>query len=561
MKDFTLIFKLILKNTFRGYGSKTISEKKKKTTMLVVMLVGFLPLVVGICALTYVLASAFANLGAHAEFLAVLIGASQLIIIFFGLQSVLSYTFMSKDNEFLLQLPVKPVTLFTVKFAVIYLEELILSAAILLPCLITYTVAVSSIFVLPVYFYLLIPLIILFAPVIPLLIVNIIAFPLMKLINALKNKSGISLIILTTVFVGFMSAYMIMVPSMEKYFGAEGDVVLTDAMVNMITKTANILYFNKALAMAVCGQSFLINFAIFLLFLIGSVGIVFILSATLFKKSVLSQLESPVTAGKKGINVENESIDGALFKREVKNLFGDLNFAFNSIMGSIMTPLMIGLMGYMGATTTTEATEEAVQITAMGAEYMNLGFLLMFCLITLCGMNYSASLAFSREGKTFYINKYLPLDPMQIIKAKTKLADIISIAGIILTFFVGLIIMKISFLNIILVSVAITMLAFAFNRLDIYRDLKKPNLTWNNANECIKKNFYPIVPVFIGMGLGIGVMILFSVVSDLQKVMADWLVALILWSVVYVVAILSIIFMTKLLNKNAVKLFDKINED
>jgi ABC-2 type transport system permease protein len=162
------------------------------------------------------------------------------MIMFFGFAIVLSTTFFAKDNEFLLQLPVKNGAIFFAKFFLTYISELLVTAIMLVPLIITYTVAVNSIVSLPIYFYVLVPFAIIFAPVIPLVIINILAFPIVKLINLLKGRSALSLIVLVVVFLGLMAGYMFIVPSIDSNLNEEGGLILTDAMYKFINSSANV---------------------------------------------------------------------------------------------------------------------------------------------------------------------------------------------------------------------------------------------------------------------------------------------------------------------------------
>lgn len=561
MNEFGLLFKLIFKNTYRSDIS-TEKSKKKKVAMIILLCVAFVPLLVMICGAVFMITRYFAEQGAHFEVLSLLVSASQMMILFFGMQVVLSQIYMSKDNEFLAQLPVPPKTLFTVKLSFAYLNEIMLASVILVPSLIAFIagVAASSIS-LPWFFYLLLPVIIFLSPMVPLFIINLLAFPVMRIIRALKNKTTLAIILMTLLFVGLMALYMIGLPNaMDKFVDSETEqFVVTEAMQGGLFKTSRLFFYNRALAQAACGIGFWKNIGIFLATLIGTGGLGILLSTVLYAKSVNSQMETPVKQGSKEILMDTESVEKALLKREVKSLFGDMTFAFNSIMGSIMGPLFILIMG-VAFNPGAPAEGDAEQMSAFASEMSSVGMSLFYLVMMTCGMNISAVAAFTREGQTFYINKYLPVTAHQIIIAKLQLADIIGFAGVIPAVIITIIVYDIGFLSVLALAVTVILLAKGFNYLGVLRDLKKPNLNWINYNEAIKKNFNTAVPMFYAMGAGIVIMMASMFLPMLETVMYEWAISLIFWGCCIVGSVVFMLINRHRLMKDGPRLFDEIDE-
>lgn len=154
-------------------------------------------------------------------------------------------------------------------------------------------------------------------------------------------------------------------------------------------------------------------------------------------------------------------------------LVGEFNFAFNTLLSVIMPFVLLGLMTITGASGGMSGIgqEEGQELSKGAAMMVSAGFALIYGIFCTCGIDYAASIAVSREGKTFYINKYLPLNPEDVIDAKVALADIIGLAGAIVTGVSGAIFLKTGFhsLGIIVVSALYNL---GFNRLGVLRDLK-----------------------------------------------------------------------------------------
>lgn len=565
MKEYLLILKVLLIQNFRGMRGKYLESKdgdvKNRIALKLLnafgLLIGF-GVIIGVLFFAIhviTLLSAIENLSK--DLLSTLISGAQVMIIVFGIQAVLSNIFFTRDNEFLAHLPVKPQIIFAVKMTVIYLNELLVTTLFLLPIIAGF---ISGSLVggvsIPLYFYFLIPLIFLSAPIIPLVIVSVLSFPLIKVVSYFKKKTAVTLVASILAFVLFFAAYMLLVPNIDKFLSIEGQAtLLTPQLQKTISGLGRIIFYNNSLASAVLGVKPWLNLFIFFLTIVTSVGLTLWLSSILFAKAASKSGESAVEKGDSTIKTTSVSYSKTLFMREFKILFRDQNFAFNSIMGSVMTPLIIAVMTFLGVTeqsfTGAGGTSEFV------TQFTSSGFILFYCLMLMCGMNYTASLAFTRDGNTFYTFRYLPIELKDIIKAKLNLANAVSAIGLVLVALVCIIFVKLKFYVLFPMLLTIGTYQYAFNMLSLYRDLKRPNVTWINAYEAIKRNFYPMIPMFVAMGIGAVFMVCAQFLS-LVKI-GSWAIGLIYWPVVLAGGFAIIFTIRYLMKKNAQTFFDRIN--
>lgn len=571
MNSYLLITKLIFKNAFRGdkfgFGSKTSgSEKSKKirnTVLLTILLaVGFAPILFGFCYMIYVYAEAMAMSGIHAELYAALLGASQMIVLIFGTVAVVGVMYRASDLEFLGQLPVKSSVVFWAKMTYVYVTEAVLAIAMIAPATASFALGVSKAGVgLPAVFYLLAPIAVFVAPVVPLLFANLMALPIIFVTKKLKNKTYTGLIVAAVLYIGLMFAYMIAVNKFGNATGdEEGNIVVTDQMIKGITISAKIFFFNRWLALSMCQASGL-NFLFYVVFLAAMVGICYLVSSTFYKKNAQNALESSGSFSKKTektIVLEAENVKKALIKREWKMLVGEFNFAFNTLLSVIMPFALIGLMTITGASEDMSGfgQEEGEQLSAAAITLVSAGFALIYGIFCTSGIDYAASIAVSREGQTFYINKYLPLRPEEVIDAKVSLADFIGLAGAVVTGISGAIFLKTGFHSLgVIVITAIYNLGF--NRLCVLRDLRKPSLGWANSQEAVKKNFYPMVPMFYAIGFGIVEMVAAVMLAELES---SALAAAIFYLISLVAAVPFTVINAKRLKTKGVEYFERIEQ-
>ena len=126
MKDFSLLFTALCKQSFRFDRSKQTGKTKWYIFAVYGLLVLVcLPLLGLVAYLIYQLGALAASADAVPGFLTCIFSAIQLVVLLFGIATVLNTIYFSKDNEMLLSYPVKPQTVFAVKLTFAYVLELI----------------------------------------------------------------------------------------------------------------------------------------------------------------------------------------------------------------------------------------------------------------------------------------------------------------------------------------------------------------------------------------------------------------------------------------------------
>ncbi|MCI7531197.1 MAG: hypothetical protein MSA47_07070 [Christensenellaceae bacterium] len=561
MKLYLKLLKTVLLNNFRSLKGRFISDKngkdakRKAATVFgaVMMILGVGVMVFILSAVVYVIAgiSVFDNM--HVKLLSTIISGVQIMVMLFGVTGVLSNTYFSKDNEFLSSLPVRPQTIFSVKLTVIYLNELALCTVFMLPAIISYAAGcVNAGASFPMYFYFMIPVVLITTPVIPLAIVSVLSFPLIRIVAYFKNKSVTTLILNILLFVAFFAVYVLLADRIGRF--VDGSVTaLPPAMATMINGFDKAVFFNRYFALALTGTRFFVNALIYIATVAGAVGVTVMLSALLYKKSMTAGEEETRKKSKSPERTAKpvSGLKKALFVREAKCLFRNQSFAFNSIMGSIITPVIVIVMNVIN-------TGVPALSGGVSSNFVNAGMTLFYCLMLLCGTNYTAALAFSREGGAFYVLRYLPVKLKDVLKAKTALANAVSFTGIVLMTITGLAVSRGDVVNVLPTAAVLVIYAYAFNVLCIYRDLKKPNISWTSPYEVIKRNIYPLVPMFYAMGLGMVYMFAAQIIVKYEAALNFGAAIAGFWTGVAAIGVVLAAVFKIVLNKKAEELFERI---
>lgn len=564
MKNYALVLNLLLKNSFRssrkrGFGTGDDRKKSRSSVArALVMTLATLPLAAIFGVLGYFSATTAASAGVEAEMLAILFATCQVITFFFGAAAVTSTVFMSADGEFLFSLPVSPSSVFFAKLTVVYINELTVTAVCLVPVCIGFGIASGATGAAAALFYLLIPVVIALLPMIPLFLISTLATPLMFLVSFLKKRSVMTTVVSITVTLAAMGAYFAFYSLIAESMTAE-TISLSETAIAAITKAGQVLYPFRAAAYAMLNVKPGANIGIFF----GTVSAAFLLSAAIafpsLKRGIAAQFESTggSNSSAKELKTTSKSTVAALLIKDFKCLARYPSLAINSFLNIFVAPLILLL--FLGLS-------DGNIIDAETASMMNVGLfkfslVMFYCIMLSCGMNYVALLSFTREGKTFYINKYLPLERELILKEKSLFADIDSALGIVLVAIVSAFVMKANVLQLMFMVVCLIIYAKGFNIWGIYRDMKRPNFDWVNINDAVKRNFYAAVPMFVAMGVGSGVMVIGIIIATLSAGLSDTVQNVIFWAVNFVIALAILIGAKALMKKHGEELFYNMGEN
>ena len=420
------------------------------------------------------------------QFANIIISATQFIVLFFGIYSVIPTLYFSKDNEFLQSLPMKKSAVFGAKFTIIYISELSLSTVIIVPALLVLgiTSSVMGVNISAAYyvsFLFIIPL----TPLLPLTIVSILSFPLMYLVSYLKNKPVISSIILLLFsLIAIVPMILFSVFSQGMFEATETGLVLSQGVISFFDIFYNVMYPNSVILNAMFLLNgiggYFVDLIIYLAVMSAFAVFSLLLSSWLYGKALSFNLENV-----KGKNKNNEikvksakNPVNALMMLQLKSTFKDSSFAVNIFTLPVLMPIIILVMSLSFKSDLNGAAEEVVDIS-----FFVLGMCLYVVSMLIAIANYLALMPVSMDGKNFYFIKSLPISYSDYIKSKIFMADILSLVSVVLATIVLLCVGHQNIMNSIMFPVSLILYSLGVNRFGIYYDMRKPKLNWNNFNE------------------------------------------------------------------------------
>lgn len=544
-------------NINRQFKMSFENKKKRNNFIAVLILLGicFLVPIALVCVFVYSMSYLAYQSGELPQFLSVIFLLTQVMIVVFGLMIFVQTIYFSKDNEFLLSLPVKQSDIYLSKFFTVLLSEMIISAVAIIPTTISMAVALSNfgVSVSPLY-YLMMVLAIPLMALLPVLLISILSFPLVKIMTFFKKKPFLNTLLSAFLIVGVLCAIYIPLYSSNAFNSTalpENGTETVAIFPAVFAQIGKLSYHTFVYAKAMLGVgNVAANFFIFLgiTFAAFAIGVTF--SLLFYKSTVRALVEGGgiVSKGKKnkaksskindGINCANKNnntahvnIDGTavdsscinsqgdsscdnlncntattkskwsfsptfgLVKKEIKAMLRNSQLMTMSIMNILLAPVMIIIMSF--AFGKSMAGLEAVPAATINS--ISKFFFIFFAVIMISGANVMASVAFSREGKQIELLKSYPLSAKDIIRAKLLLADGASFIGNTLCFIVMLILVKLNVIDIIFMLIAPNLLSFSLNGLAVYSDIKKPKFNWISLSEITRKQSKGLIVVLIAL--------------------------------------------------------------
>lgn len=414
--------------------------------------------------------------------------ASQVITLIFGLFFILGIMFFAKDSEFLSSLPLPQWKVFCSKFLLVYTNEIVIALAITAPPVIIYGIGTSA----SLLFYLKALFVMIFLPFIPLAIASLISMLLMGVVSRTKHRDAISIVVGLFFIVALVAGPNLFVSQMPTSGVSQSIANLlqsSDGFIKMIGS-----YFPPSIwaSLGVTSQSgSLINIALFVLTSLVALIIVVIISSKIYYTGALSQLETikkQRANSRKSLSFETGSPTMAIFMREWKLLLRTPIYALNSLTTVIIGPIVLLLPSIRGGSVKNPLLNQLYGLIDGGsAIYVIFGLALAGTIFA--ALNPAASTIYSREGKTFWISKTLPITPKKQVTAKLLSAFSLSAISSVVTIVTATICYNLPAYLAIGALVLSIIVILALTIANVIVDLIHPKLNWNSQQEAIKQNW------------------------------------------------------------------------
>lgn len=464
--------------------------------------------------------------GLNAEYLAIVTTVTMVLATIVATGTVIKNLYQNGDNELLLRFPVSGLEILVSKSIYCFLHNLAVCLLLMLPMYITYGVVTRAAW--PDYIAYVVTVLII--SLFPFFIANIIAVPVMKLINVVKNKYVLVLIFTILILCAVFVVYLLLLGNVLTYMKDNKQSVFSAAMVERYRQFANNAYpfkwysdfvHNFSLlcgeSMKDCGSEAVIHSAgikmllsfvyIFAMSLVLGVAAMLIAGHEYYK-TILYGIETQKASFKKKIKDKQRSVTSALLKREFNLILRSFNYSFQYLAMACAAPVMVFFCNRLAATMGTES---------VGAEIMP-GLTLMVIIIFITITVSFASTCISREGNCFYHTKIIPVSykhqvvvkfVMYAIVASVSVALCCLLSGLYYTSDAGGHVL--SAMDVGSIFGISEMLVIALTSLSMISDIKSPTFNVSGDGELVTAN----KNVALAMTVGIVAAILYGVFAML----------------------------------------------
>jgi len=501
MQNFWTVFSFLFRYMFKR--DKTRGSAWRLLILIVPGIAG-LGLLVGFVFLTYSIVPILNDAGLVSEFLLYVLFMSMFVVFILGLVPTITHLYLSRDIEFFASMPLGKSTVYFSKLAISYLIQLIFMAGFSLPFVVTTGVVLGF----GVVYYVCMAVALLSLPIVPLLVISILAIPTMYVVKFFKNRQAMTTIALLALFAaGYILYFTLIVPKGNNNNGNSADP--GDVIAGFINSTANMKYallpivgmINIALGKNVWINSMfeststasLYNIGTFLGFFIIIYIILRLISGKIYMSGAIAQLE-----GRANLHImKSKDVVSSQFKalvsKEFKELIRTPAFSMNTLITLVMAPIFsfIFARGVGGSADTFG--------TLFDKEYVYIA-IIMFTVMLSAGINIGAATSVSREGEKFYIMKIMPVDFSVQIKAKLRVYRIISASSIVLSFIIFGAVSGEYTMAILAAGFAFLYAMAMINFVAMF-DLNRPKLKWNSPSEVVKRNANVQIPTYVSMGI------------------------------------------------------------
>lgn len=557
MKDFILTFKMLFKNAnARAQGV----DGKKKLAPNIKFLLSILPLIALVAAMVGVFAVSLKSASEFSYLVTSIVGGAQMIVLFLCVFSIVSTLYESQDTPFLSSLPLRPTSVFFAKFAMTYINALKLSTVVILPTVlcgaIAFNVASKSLFW---GFYPLFLLILASAPILPLFVVVLFSMPLVWLGSYFRGKPTLKSVMTILFYLVLMCAYMVVVYFMNtRGFGQEGTGALS-GMLTSLEAFSKVCYPDKVLVDFCLGIDMGKNFGISTAVNVAMIALMLLLAAVFYKRISVKKSESLQSFESKNSNFKQNGVVLSVMKRDFASIVRNSSLAMTSFANLLLAPIFIVVMYFISNAKGAEADAASPFVIEM----MEIGFVVMYSMIFLAGANMLASLAYTREGKSFFATKSLPISPKDSIKAKLLLATIVPAILLVPIMLIALLLYKIDILSTLFAGIDTLMMIVGVCSLSILFDMKKGNQHWERVSDIknLQQNWYQLISAFSAILPAVVLFMLGIILSSFAQSLGKVAVKVIYWSVGTAFSAVVMAVGLCLLKKYGAEWFESIGEN
>ncbi len=400
---------------------------------------------------------------------------------FFSIFATKSQLFEAGDNEFLLSIPVKPVTILASRLISLLALNYLYSALFMIPAFIVYLILGSFTAIGVISFF----VIALTLPMLALAFSCFFGWIMALVASKMRNKNTVTMI-LSFVFLGL---YLMICFNSSQY--------ITMLMEQSQTVAASV---RQAILPAYLMGDAIANGNTTSLLLFVLIAIVpFILMVLLLSRSFIT-----ITTSNKGKTkavykekiLKTSGIGMAMLKKELQHFFSSPIYILNASMGSFLAILL-----------TVVAVVQAGVLRTFAPLFDEVGIIAAILITSCISMNLISAPSVSLEGKTLWICRTLPVQPKTILLSKVMTHFVITEASVLLCVTVLAVLLMPAPVELLIMYLLPTVFAAFTALFGVVVNLRFPRFDWVSETQVVKQS----ASVFVCMLVNIAIITVFAI--------------------------------------------------
>ena len=455
-------------------------------------------LIVPYTMMMVMLYQSFAYLESQEMYLKSMMTIAQIMVFFTVIWSSFNSMFNGREQELLRPLPVKREHIFLTSYVVLYVTSIVTSFMVLIPGFGVYMYFEGFSLVLAIK-----GLIgALLFPSLPTAIGTMIMFLLMSIAGRFKHKDLIAIVL----GVGFLCAFIVFYTLMSSEISnitTESLAGILDSNIGLIDVVAtymiNVFVYMKLLG---SGSSMRLGFAAAVaIFAVTSVFMYFV-GGFLFEKVTNRLANNAVRKEMKQVKYKVASPKVTIMKKEFKTMLRTPTYVLNCMINVIVGPLLMVMLGLrMKKSSTVGDIDIFDMLGSLLKENQDMKYVVCSIIVVLTlfivATALVASTCVSREGKSYWITRIMPVSLKDQIDAKLTCALIINVVCVITMMTIGGIMFKLDFLPVLVGIVICIIASVTFGDVGAIIDVMRPKIYWQVETEAVKQNSNGMIAMFI----------------------------------------------------------------
>lgn len=415
-----------------------------------------------------------------------------------GVFMVTSTLYYHKDSPWLAYLPVSPYAVLGMRWTAIWAGDAALNLVLIGPAALMYGLHSGA----NVLYYLRMISVILATPLMPLSVATLIASILARTTVRFRNKDAMAMVgslLVVFVVVGLEMAILPRIPE-------DADAMYIVQMLLSQEKLINLLLgsFPPVLWAAKGIAGHWVFWLLFLFVSVSAAGAALILTGRGYMNTCM--LQSEHASRKKKVRTRHDpwrvrSPLMALYSREWNEILKTPVYAMNSLVGVVMVPLMLVIIG-IGVQSSGESTALIIPLIQNLLSHIASGDLVLILTAILCFacmMNPVAATSVSREGQRLPLSRIIPVSARTQMYAKLLVGMTVSLLIQAAMLVILVIALQDYAIWLVPAMMLATLLSWANNALALTLDAIRPMLHWANETQAMKQNFNFAIMMIVTM--------------------------------------------------------------